>query len=131
MFRSLSRMRTLISYAWICLLSLSLAAPALGAAKEAPRKSSEAHALTGKSARVESGQKFFGDGKFAGSESCKECHEKQYDDWAKSRRLAIVVAVCRRVAAWPASSVIRSSSSASVKTGGKRSNTSDAFSLLS
>jgi predicted CXXCH cytochrome family protein len=31
--------------------------------------------------RVESGQKFFGDAKYAGSDSCKSCHEKQYGEW--------------------------------------------------
>ncbi|WP_164844348.1 ammonia-forming cytochrome c nitrite reductase subunit c552 [Azoarcus sp. DN11] len=43
--------------------------------------------------RVESGQKFFGDAKYAGSDSCKSCHEKQYGEWkntwhSKMQRLA-------------------------------------------
>jgi predicted CXXCH cytochrome family protein len=43
--------------------------------------------------RVESGQKFFGDARYAGSDSCKSCHEKQYAEWkntwhAKMQRLA-------------------------------------------
>jgi len=43
--------------------------------------------------RVESGQKFFGDATYAGSDSCKSCHEKQYAEWkstwhAKMQRLA-------------------------------------------
>lgn len=33
--------------------------------------------------RVESGQKFFGDAKYAGSDSCKSCHEKQYGEYAR------------------------------------------------
>lgn len=43
--------------------------------------SSKALALTGRTARVESGQKFFGDAKYVGSESCVACHGKQHADW--------------------------------------------------
>lgn len=57
--------------------------PALAAAN-APLKPSEALAQSGKTGRVDSGQKFFADGKYAGSESCKSCHEKQHGDWTKS-----------------------------------------------
>ncbi len=32
--------------------------------------------------RVETGQKFFGDAKYVGSDSCKSCHEKQHGEWA-------------------------------------------------
>lgn len=47
----------------------------------------------GTTQRVESGQKFFGDAKYAGSDSCKSCHEKQYTEWkntwhAKMQRMA-------------------------------------------
>lgn len=73
----------LISGSLSSLLAICIAWPAQ-AMGQAPLKASEALALTGKTARVESGQKFFGDGKYAGSDSCKECHEKQHDDWAKS-----------------------------------------------
>ena len=34
--------------------------------------------------RVASGQKFFGDAKFVGAESCKACHAKQYDEWRET-----------------------------------------------
>jgi hypothetical protein len=43
---------------------------ALSAARETPR--------------IESGQKFFGDAKFVGAESCKACHAKQYDEWRET-----------------------------------------------
>ncbi len=32
--------------------------------------------------RVESGQKFFGDAKYVGSDTCKSCHEKQQAEWS-------------------------------------------------
>jgi predicted CXXCH cytochrome family protein len=32
-------------------------------------------------ARVATGQKFFGDARFVGAESCKACHAKQYEEW--------------------------------------------------
>ncbi|MBI4742759.1 MAG: ammonia-forming cytochrome c nitrite reductase subunit c552 [Betaproteobacteria bacterium] len=32
--------------------------------------------------RVVSGQKFFGDAKYVGADSCKSCHEKQHGEWA-------------------------------------------------
>lgn len=41
----------------------------------------EALSAVTKAHRVESGQKFFGDAKYVGSDSCKSCHEKQYGDW--------------------------------------------------
>jgi predicted CXXCH cytochrome family protein len=34
--------------------------------------------------RVPSGQKFFGDAKFVGAESCKTCHTEQYEDWRET-----------------------------------------------
>jgi hypothetical protein len=36
--------------------------------------------LLSQAGRVSSGQKFFGDAKYVGSQACKECHAKQYDD---------------------------------------------------
>jgi predicted CXXCH cytochrome family protein len=47
-------------------------------------KASEALALTGKTARVESGKKFFGDAQYAGSDSCKACHQPQYQSWSNT-----------------------------------------------
>lgn len=67
----------------LCLVA-PFVALAVFAADRAPLKPAEALALAGKTGRVESGQKFFGDGKYAGSESCKSCHEKQHDEWAQS-----------------------------------------------
>ena len=32
--------------------------------------------------RVESGQKFFGDAKYVGNDTCKSCHEKQHAEWS-------------------------------------------------
>jgi len=40
--------------------------------------------LLSEAGRVSSGQKFFGDAKYVGSQTCKECHASQYDDWAKT-----------------------------------------------
>lgn len=34
--------------------------------------------------RVASGQKFFGDAKFVGAETCKTCHVRQYDEWRET-----------------------------------------------
>jgi predicted CXXCH cytochrome family protein len=44
----------------------------------------ETLAITGQSGRVESGQKFFGDAKYAGSDSCKTCHAKQHAEWTET-----------------------------------------------
>lgn len=63
----------LVASTFSCFASASDMTPA--------RKASEALALTGKTARVESGKRFFGDGQYAGSESCKACHEAQYKSW--------------------------------------------------
>lgn len=56
------------------LTSLSIAEPS----KVSP---TETLSIKRETPRVESGQKFFGDAKYAGSDSCKSCHEKQYDEW--------------------------------------------------
>lgn len=63
---------------WIALFA---ACQASAADTALARKASEALALTGKNARVESGKKFFGDTPYAGSASCKACHESQYQSW--------------------------------------------------
>jgi len=34
--------------------------------------------------RVASGQKFFGDAKFVGAETCKSCHARQHDEWRET-----------------------------------------------
>ncbi len=47
-----------------------------------PRSPVEALAITAERARVTSGQKFFGDASYVGSESCKSCHQSQYEDWS-------------------------------------------------
>lgn len=44
----------------------------------------EALAQTGKTKRIVTGKQFFGDGKYAGSESCKSCHAPHYNDWSKT-----------------------------------------------
>lgn len=67
----------------LCLVAPFIALTSF-AADKAPLKASEALALAGKTSRVESGQKFFGDGKYAGSENCKSCHEKQHGEWANT-----------------------------------------------
>lgn len=41
----------------------------------------EALSIAGQTGRVESGQKFFGDANYAGSDSCKSCHEVQHAEW--------------------------------------------------
>ena len=68
------------------LLVLLAALPLASQAEKAKpaRSATEALALTGKTARVESGKKFFGDTLFAGSGSCKGCHESHYQSWRAS-----------------------------------------------
>lgn len=52
------------------------------AGKETVKRSPiETFSIAGQTGRVESGQKFFGDAKYAGSDSCKSCHEKQHAEW--------------------------------------------------
>ncbi len=68
--------------ALVCLLSASWSLTAPAVAKDTVKRSPiEALSITGQTARVESGQKFFGDAKYAGSDSCKTCHEKQHAEW--------------------------------------------------
>lgn len=74
------------------LIPLAFAAQAAGK-DTVHRTPIETLAIAGQTGRVESGQKFFGDAKYAGSDSCKSCHEKQYDEWkatwhSKMQRLA-------------------------------------------
>jgi predicted CXXCH cytochrome family protein len=40
--------------------------------------------LDNREGRVSTGQKFFGDAKFVGAQSCKTCHAKQYDEWSET-----------------------------------------------
>jgi len=66
----------------------------LGAARAAPDAAppaapkqltpTEAIGISGKISRVETGQKFFGDAKYVGSDACKSCHEKDHADWSNS-----------------------------------------------
>lgn len=44
----------------------------------------ETLAIAGQTGRVESGQKFFGDATYTGSDSCKSCHEKQHAEWSET-----------------------------------------------
>lgn len=44
----------------------------------------KALAATGQTGRVASGQKFFGDATYAGSDSCKACHAKQHAEWQQT-----------------------------------------------
>lgn len=68
--------------ALVCLLSVSWSLATHAAGKETVKRTPiEALSISGQTARVESGQKFFGDAKYAGSESCKTCHEKQHAEW--------------------------------------------------
>lgn len=67
----------------VAAIPLSLAVHAAG--KETTQHTPvETLGIAGQSGRVESGQKFFGDGKYAGSDSCKSCHGKEHGDWSKT-----------------------------------------------
>lgn len=69
--------------ALVCLLSVPWTLSAQMVGKETVKRSPiEALAITGQTTRVESGQKFFGDARYVGSDSCKSCHEKQHAEWA-------------------------------------------------
>ncbi len=48
------------------------------------RSATEAVAAAGQNARVTSGRAFFGDTRYAGSDSCKSCHEDEYRTWKAS-----------------------------------------------
>lgn len=63
----------------LCAWSSCWAAAAGGVDK--PRTATEALALTGQHARVQSGQQFFGDARYTGSDSCRQCHDAQYRSW--------------------------------------------------
>lgn len=58
----------------------------------------ETLAITGQTGRVESGQKFFGDAKYAGSDSCKACHPKQQAEWTETWHA--------KMERWPSPSVV-------------------------
>lgn len=92
------RLRQVIGNTLLCLFTLSFTVPVTGAEKATQPKSSEALALTGKTARIESGQKFFADTKFTGSDSCKSCHEKQHADWSQSWHA--------KMERWPSSAIV-------------------------
>ncbi len=67
----------------VALISLSFAVQAAG--KETVKRTPiETLSIAGQTGRVESGQKFFGDAKYAGSDSCKSCHEKQHAEWSET-----------------------------------------------
>lgn len=66
----------------VCMLCFAWPWTAHAAGKEAVQRSPvEALLLSGQTARVESGQTFFGDAKYVGSESCKACHAKLHAEW--------------------------------------------------
>ena len=69
--------------AWLLVCAgISCAAAAAGSApRVTPTSALEA---TGRTARVESGQKFFAGATYAGSDSCSNCHESQEIDWKKT-----------------------------------------------
>jgi predicted CXXCH cytochrome family protein len=62
-------------------LALACGEWALAGPPHPERTPSEALAVAGKNARVESGKKFFGDTRYVGSGGCKDCHEEQYRSW--------------------------------------------------
>jgi predicted CXXCH cytochrome family protein len=60
---------------------LSFAAAGQETVKRAPV---DTLSIAGQTGRVESGQKFFGDARYAGSDSCRSCHEKQHAEWLET-----------------------------------------------
>jgi len=71
-------------FGMICLI-LTLAPQPMPAAAQAPSvKPADTLSMMRDPHRVASGQKFFGDAKFVGAESCKTCHAKQYDEWRET-----------------------------------------------
>lgn len=81
----LSRAASTARTASICLLAVLGATQTQAAGKETVKRTPiEAIAISGETGRVESGQKFFGDAKYTGSDSCKSCHEKQYMEWTET-----------------------------------------------
>jgi predicted CXXCH cytochrome family protein len=71
-----------------CLLAVFLPAeaanPPVAGQKPAVTKPADTLSMTRDPRRVSSGQKFFGDAKFVGAESCKTCHAKQYEEWRET-----------------------------------------------
>ena len=82
----------------LALLAVCATSTAAIAAEKPVLKPAAALAQAGKTGRVESGQKFFGDSQYAGSESCKSCHEKQHGDWTRSWHA--------RMERWPTPAII-------------------------
>jgi predicted CXXCH cytochrome family protein len=70
-----------------CAVLIAVAAPPAvhAAGKETVnRMPVETLSIAGQTGRVESGQKFFGDAKYTGSDSCKSCHAKQHAEWSET-----------------------------------------------
>ncbi|MFC5301841.1 ammonia-forming cytochrome c nitrite reductase subunit c552 [Azospira restricta] len=67
----------------VALISFSFAVQAAG--KETVKRTPiETLSIAGQTGRIESGQKFFGDAQYAGSDSCKSCHEMQHAEWRET-----------------------------------------------
>lgn len=67
----------------VAAISLPFAVQAAG--KETTKRTPvETLGISGQTGRIESGQKFFGDAKYAGSDSCKSCHEIQHAEWSET-----------------------------------------------
>jgi len=58
--------------------------PAASSGQAPPVKPTDTLTMKREPHRVASGQKFFGDAKFVGSETCKSCHATQYDEWRET-----------------------------------------------
>ncbi len=71
-------------------------APSFGQAP--PVKPADTLAMKREPHRVASGQKFFGDAKFVGAETCKGCHARQYDEWRETWHA--------KMERWPSADVI-------------------------
>ena len=72
----------LARFALVWLLVASCIPSAWSAGAAAGRlTASDALAATGRTARIESGQKFFAGAAYAGSQSCIDCHATQHADW--------------------------------------------------
>jgi predicted CXXCH cytochrome family protein len=72
----------------LALLSAALTSPlsvaAAAGGETVKRTPTETLSIAGQTARIESGRKFFGDAKYAGSDVCKSCHEKQHAEWSET-----------------------------------------------
>jgi predicted CXXCH cytochrome family protein len=75
----------LVRLALACLLVTASMPPALAAGKDAAQMTpSRALAATGRGPRIQSGQKFFGEASYAGSDACVICHEQQHASWSNT-----------------------------------------------